>query len=487
MTHPISPAASWLRLLLTLLLSVAVFHGYAQDPPGQCTVRDQRMYIELRKDMAPPALFAFIEKYGLEDLALDAFLKRNMQDSLRRRGWVVERNNAKEVILYRPLFAGADIGDPAQRLHLTAAPPEPVPVSSFGANRFRNKAPFTNRDSLVTFYLRGQTRAGNVLLAGSFTDWQNGALRMQKVDSGWIAQVRLAPGKYWYKFIVDGGWQVDADNLQQENDGRGNTNSVYFRPNRVFRLEGHAGARSVFLAGSFNNWRKDALALHRYAGGWILPVYLGEGTHLYKFVVDGQWLHDPANPDRMPDGHSGFNSVLRNGKPVHFNLAGFPNAKAVALAGNFNGWRGNEIFLTRTATGWTLPFVLGGGTYEYKFIVDGRWIADPANPLNTGGNGKGNSVLVVAPNHTFRLKGYAAAKNVAIGGDFNGWNKQSLPLRREGDDWVLALHLHPGKHRYKFYVDDKWILDPGNKLWEQNEFRTGNSVLWKEPIPQPLP
>ncbi|RYZ00759.1 MAG: hypothetical protein EOO11_00310 [Chitinophagaceae bacterium] len=479
MTHTISPASPWVRLLLALLLSVAGLDGYAQNGPSQCIVRDQRMYIELRKDMPPAALRDFIEKYGLEDLGLEAFVKRNMQDSLRRRGWVVERNNAKEAILYRPLFASADLTDPAQRLHLTAAP-DPVPVGNFGTNRFRNKAPFPNRDSSVVFYLRGQTRAGNVLLAGSFTDWQRGALRMTRVDSGWIATVRLGPGKYWYKFIVDGGWQVDGDNLQQENDGRGNTNSVYYRPNRTFTLRGHSDARRVYLAGSFNNWRKDALPMYRYTEGWFLPVYLGEGTHLYKYVVDGQWTHDPANPDRSSDGHKGFNSVLRNGKPVHFSLAGYPDARQVSLAGSFNGWRANELFLSRTATGWTLPFVLGGGTYQYKFVVDGKWIADPANPLNSDGNGKGNSLLVVAPNHTFRLRGHGAAKQVSIGGDFNDWNARSLPLRRDGADWVLSLHLPPGKHRYKFFVDGKWILDPGNKLWEQNEFGTGNSVLWKE-------
>jgi hypothetical protein len=31
---------------------------------------------------------------------------------------------------------------------------------------------------------------------------------------------------------------------------------------------------------------------------------------------------------------------------------------------------------------------------------------------------------------------------------------------------------------YKFIVDGKWILDPGNKLWEQNAENTGNSILW---------
>jgi hypothetical protein len=27
-------------------------------------------------------------------------------------------------------------------------------------------------------------------------------------------------------------------------------------------------------------------------------------------------------------------------------------------------------------------------------------------------------------------------------------------------------------------VDKEWKLDPGNELWEENEYGTGNSVLW---------
>jgi len=37
-----------------------------------------------------------------------------------------------------------------------------------------------------------------------------------------------------------------------------------------------------------------------------------------------------------------------------------------------------------------------------------------------------------------------------------------------------------GKHKYKYLVDGKWITDPNNKNWEQNEFGTGNSIIWVE-------
>jgi hypothetical protein len=51
---------------------------------------------------------------------------------------------------------------------------------------------------------------------------------------------------------------------------------------------------------------------------------------------------------------------------------------------------------------------------------------------------------------------------------------------KEGNAWKLPLHLDPGKCLYKFIVDGKWILDPDNENWEENEYGTGNSVLWFE-------
>jgi hypothetical protein len=47
--------------------------------------------------------------------------------------------------------------------------------------------------------------------------------------------------------------------------------------------------------------------------------------------------------------------------------------------------------------------------------------------------------------------------------------------------WIFPIYLKPGKYTYKFIVDQKWILDPANDLWEDNEYGTGNSVLWIEP------
>jgi len=77
----------------------------------------------------------------------------------------------------------------------------------------------------------------------------------------------------------------------------------------------------------------------------------------------------------------------------------------------------------------------------------------------------------------FHIKN-ACANKISLAGDFNNWDPAAFPMKHEGDEWSFKVHLSAGKHRYKFIADGKWMLDPYNKLWEQNEYGTGNSIIW---------
>lgn len=158
---------------------------------------------------------------------------------------------------------------------------------------------------------------------------------MTKTDSGWIAHVRLKPGKYWYKFIIDGNWNIDNDNMLHENDGMGNENSVFYKTHFLFFLDGFTNAKRTYLAGSFNIWRPAELQMVRTPTGWELPLYLAEGTHTYKFIADREWITDPKNENRLPDGQGGFNSVILIGKPYLFKLTGYLDAKSGCVNGIF--------------------------------------------------------------------------------------------------------------------------------------------------------
>jgi len=54
-------------------------------------------------------------------------------------------------------------------------------------------------------------------------------------------------------------------------------------------------ATAVFVAGTFNDWRADAVPLKRGTEGqWSAALQLPRGHHEFKFVVDGQWCCEPA-------------------------------------------------------------------------------------------------------------------------------------------------------------------------------------------------
>jgi hypothetical protein len=72
------------------------------------------------------------------------------------------------------------------------------------------------------------------------------------------------------------------------------------------------GARSVSVAGSFNQWDPAAAPLvpTTSAGVWTTTVALPLGQHQYAFVVDGvRWVTDPAAP-AVDDGFGQRNSVV---------------------------------------------------------------------------------------------------------------------------------------------------------------------------------
>lgn len=69
--------------------------------------------------------------------------------------------------------------------------------------------------------------------------------------------------------------------------------------------------------------------------------------------------------------------------------------RQVFVAGEFNGWAGSRDRLDRQADGsFAARLAIAPGTYSYKFVVDGDWIRDPANP-RVDASGYGNSLLTV--------------------------------------------------------------------------------------------
>lgn len=73
-------------------------------------------------------------------------------------------------------------------------------------------------------------------------------------------------------------------------------------------------AERVGLAGSWNGWNPEVDPLHRGPDGrWSAEVRLPPGRHAYKFVVDGVWTLDPAQPSMRTESDGTVNSVVEAG------------------------------------------------------------------------------------------------------------------------------------------------------------------------------
>ncbi|MGA3068583.1 MAG: glycogen-binding domain-containing protein [Tepidisphaeraceae bacterium] len=74
---------------------------------------------------------------------------------------------------------------------------------------------------------------------------------------------------------------------------------------------------------------------------------------------------------------------------------------------------------------------------------------------------------------------FSDAKKVLIAGDFNNWSPMSTPMINRGQpgEFWMCLPLRPGRYRYRFVVDGKWMTDPNNNYVETNQFGELNNVI----------
>ena len=89
--------------------------------------------------------------------------------------------------------------------------------------------------------------------------------------------------------------------------------SPSLKGNTTFRLRGHPNARVVALAGSFNDWNQSQVLCGKEGkegDEWVCRIDLAPGKYTYKFIIDGDWILDPANPDTEDDERGITNSVL---------------------------------------------------------------------------------------------------------------------------------------------------------------------------------
>lgn|GEM_PF-62290 len=95
-----------------------------------------------------------------------------------------------------------------------------------------------------TFRITGFEQASSVSIVGEFNSWNDsahrlertegglenvwvdGATRLEQVEAGWEISTQFDPGRYLYKYVIDGNWQPDPLSENREADGYGDFNSI---------------------------------------------------------------------------------------------------------------------------------------------------------------------------------------------------------------------------------------------------------------------
>lgn len=188
-------------------------------------------------------------------------------------------------------------------------------------------------------------------------------------------------------------------------------------------------------------------------------------------------------------------------------------ANAVYLAGNFNNWNPTAWPMKLIDGVWTYEVELKPGSYQYKYVIDGKtWKEDPEAPayvddgfggkngaftLTTDGKILGEQSTQQSQGKKYKLNekrentifvdpdGYVVirinapgAKHVFIAGSFNNWNdKDTECYYVDAGWWEAVLELTPGIYEYKFIIDGNWTVDPNAFAYTDDGFGGKNAVL----------
>ena len=122
---------------------------------------------------------------------------------------------------------------------LTQAPePAPQTAETSGSSTLpatENTAPaltpsteFAGRSNKEVLFNIAAPDAREIYLVGDFNSWKiNDSSRLSRLNDGrWEKKVGLTPGRYKYKFVVDGEWLLDTQNNDREQNSFGTFDSV---------------------------------------------------------------------------------------------------------------------------------------------------------------------------------------------------------------------------------------------------------------------
>jgi chromosome partitioning protein len=168
------------------------------------------------------------ERFG--DLCFDTVIRSNikLREAVRRGEPIVafarSANGAQD---YGSLAIELSLTPPPD--HRAPAPDHRAPPPEHSAPRAAATAPAAGEREVVVRYR--DPSASDVRIAGDFNGWVpdknvRSLVQAEGVERVWTKILRLPPGTYHYRYVVDGEWREDPDNPQAEPGPVGGRNSV---------------------------------------------------------------------------------------------------------------------------------------------------------------------------------------------------------------------------------------------------------------------
>ena len=289
------------------------------------------------------------------------------------------------------------------------------------------------------------------------------------------------------------GYKIEGDTVVFSFDVRDYTKFTKEHTGQVLDFNDF-DIENVVVSGEFNNWSRDNWYMkkineYKYELRKSITDFNDEFSWEFKFIINNTYWAEPSRYDSniekaTKNGYrlGVYNLKMYTAYPnengnASFKLRGFTNAKKVIVTGSFNKWNEKLFSMKKNKDGWELTLQIKPGTYEYRFIVDGRWMEDPNNIHKKRNEyNEFNSVLDIQEYTAFKLRGYTNAKKVILAGSFNNWNESDFVMQKTDYGWKYVVPLSGGKHHYKFIVDGEWITDPNNSVKEYDGNGHINSV-----------
>jgi chromosome partitioning protein len=143
-------------------------------------------------------------------------------------------------------------------------------------------------------------------------------VKLREAAKAGVPVSRYAPAAIGAQDYASVAMELSAsspETLQVLGPERNGASATPGAPREVVVRFKDAAAGDVRIAGDFNGWVPDRgvrslIASEGQTRVWTKVLTLEPGTYQYRYVVDGEWREDPANPQSAPGPTGQPNSIL---------------------------------------------------------------------------------------------------------------------------------------------------------------------------------